>query len=281
MIHDFAQFQERNNLQARSAWERVAAHRRNVTQLILDASPRGGRLCILGSGNCFDIDLIPLLDRFSHVALYDIDPGAMEFGVGYQLTPDHPDRHRIQCHAIDLCGWTTVPIALLESMEQSAPMWKEILSILAQYSVPLPDSAPFDVVASTCMLSQILIPVMKRTPIDPLQLSIAVHIRRGHLDLMWKLAGNHGALALISDFVATDTAPELAYLRSDQLAEKMMQLIRDGNFFSGVNPRVLAAEIAGHPRVKTGMSRVHVHAPWLWQLYDGRAYLVTAFNVAG
>lgn len=84
---------------------------------------------------------------------------------------------------------------------------------------------------------------------------------------------------MISDFVATDTAPELRYLRNDQLADKMMQLIRDGNFFSGVNPRVLAAEIAGHPRVKSGVSRVQVDAPWLWHLYDTRTYLVTAFSV--
>lgn len=268
-------------MQARSAWERVASHRQHVTQLLLDTGSRGGRLCILGSGNCFDIDLIQLLDRFSHIALYDIDEGAMEFGVGQQMVHDHPDRHRIQCHAIDLCGWTALPAPMLESIEQPVPMWQEILSALSQYSVPMPETMPFDVVASTCVLSQILAPVLARSPIDPLPLSIAVHCRRAHLELMWKLAGDDGALVLISDFVATDTAPELWYLRSDQLADKMMQLIRESNFFSGVNPRVLAAEIASHARVTTGRARVQVHTPWLWPLYDARAYLVTALSVVG
>jgi hypothetical protein len=59
----------------------------------------------------------------------------------------------------------------------------------------------------------------------------------------------------------------------------MMQLIREGNFFSGVNPRIIASEIASHPRVKTGAARVHLHPPWLWKLYDARGYLVAAFTV--
>lgn len=281
MTHDFAQTQERNNLQARAAWDRVAPHRQKVTQILLDAAPQGGRLCALGAGNCLDIDIPQLLDRFSQLTLVDIDPVAMDFGIKRQMVDRQGDLHRIQCCAMDLCGWTAIPEPVLQSLQSPSPMWPEILSSISKYTVPMPDSESFDVVASMCVLSQIVSPVMEvsANDPDPAQLSIAVQCRRAHLDLMWRLAGDHGAVVLITDFVATDSSPDLWYMASDQLAQKMMQLIRDGNFFSGVNPRVIASDIASHPRVKTGAARVQLHPPWLWKLYDARGYLVAAFTV--
>jgi hypothetical protein len=279
MTHDFVQIQERNNLQARAAWERVASHRQKVTEILLDAGPRGGRLCLLGAGNCLDIDIPRLLDRFSQLTLVDIDPIAMDFGIKSQMADRPFDLDRVQCCAMDLCGWTAVPESVLQSLQSPTPMWQEILSSISTYKAPIQDSEPFDVVASMCILSQIMAPALTIATNDPTQLSIVVQCRRAHLDLMWKLAGDHGALVLITDFVATDSSPELWYMESNQLADKMMQLIREGNFFSGVNPRIIASEIASHPRVKTGAARVHLHPPWLWKLYDARGYLVAAFTV--
>lgn len=279
MQNNFAQYQENNNLQARDAWDRVALHRQRVTQIILDAGGNGGRLCILGAGNCLDISLARLLDRFSHIALLDIDRNAMEFGIGQQLADQHPGRHRMECHAVDLCGWTNIPDPVVKSLGTSRPMWQELLKAIEQFSFPLGDLASFDVVASTCVLSQIMAPVLLNQPHDPLQLSAAIQLRRAHMDLMWRLAGQEGALVLVSDFVATDTSPELRHLSGGQLRDKMFDLIRNGNFFSGLNPQALASELASHERVRTGNARPQAHDPWLWHLYPSRAYLVVAFSV--
>lgn len=279
MQNNFARYQESNNLQARDAWDRVASHRQKVTQLLLDAGRQGGRLCILGAGNCLDVSLDRLLDQFSHIALLDVDRNAMEFGIRQQIGDQHPGRHRIECKVIDLCGWTTIADPVLKSLETASPKWQEILNFISQFSLTLGEFEPFDVVASTCVLSQIIAPVLLRQPHDPLQLSVAIQFRRAHMDLMWKLAGQEGSLVLISDFVATDTAPELRHLSSDQLGEKMFKLIRNGNFFSGLNPQILESELASHSRVKTGKAHLRVHPPWLWHLYDSRAYLVVAFIV--
>jgi len=279
MTRNFAKCQTINNLQARDAWDRVASHRQHVTQLLLDAAPSGGRLCILGAGNCLDVSLDRLLDRFSHIALFDIDLNAMEFGIRQQISDQHPGRQKIQCNVIDLCGWTGITDPVFESLGTSSPEWQEVLRSISQFSPSLDDFEPFDVVASNCLLSQIIAPVLLRQPHDPLQISLAIEFRRSHLDLMWKLAGQEGSLVLISDFVATDTSPELRYLSSDQLGEKMFELIRNGNFFSGLNPQILAAELAGHTRVKTGKAHPRAHPPWLWHLHESRAYLVIAFSV--
>jgi hypothetical protein len=220
-----------------------------------------------------------LLDQFSHIALLDVDRNAMEFGIRQQIGDQHPGRHRIECKVIDLCGWTTIADPVLKSLETASPKWQEILNFISQFSLTLGEFEPFDVVASTCVLSQIIAPVLLRQPHDPLQLSVAIQFRRAHMDLMWKLAGQEGSLVLISDFVATDTAPELRHLSSDQLGEKMFKLIRNGNFFSGLNPQILESELASHSRVKTGKAHLRAHPPWLWHLYDSRAYLVVAFSV--
>ncbi len=279
MRNHFAKCQENNNLQARDAWDRVAMHRQRVTQILLDAGGNGGRLCILGAGNCLDISLDRLLDRFSHISLLDIDRNAMEFGMRQQIADQHPGRHRMECHALDICGWTNIPDPVVKSLETSEPMWPELLKAIEQFSFPLGDFEPFDVVASTCVLSQIMAPVLLKQPHDPLQLSVAIQLRRAHLDLMWRLAGREGSLVLVSDFVATDSSPELRYLSGDQLRDKMFDLIRNGNFFSGLNPQVLASELSSHERVRTGNASRQAHDPWLWHLYPSRAYLVVAFSV--
>jgi hypothetical protein len=124
-----------------------------------------------------------------------------------------------------------------------------------------------------------IIPAVTRIPLVQMQLLVGVRIRRAHLDLMWALAGTTGSLVLISDMVSTDTAPDLLRMPESNLAARQDELIRQNNFFTGVNPKVLSAEIARHDRVATGQSRLQSHAPWMWPLYERRAYMANALTV--
>src|ERR1043166_2958493 len=77
-----------SNRQTRDAWDRCAAHRRKLHALIAAAnSPPGSRLCVLGAGNCNDIDLRLLERGFAEIHLVDLDRDAIESGIARrQLT---------------------------------------------------------------------------------------------------------------------------------------------------------------------------------------------------
>ena len=55
------------------AW--FASHRQRI-EALLRRSPKGGRLCVLGAGNCNDLDLPELADHFGEIHLVDLDETA-------------------------------------------------------------------------------------------------------------------------------------------------------------------------------------------------------------
>src|SRR4051794_33231597 len=72
-------------------WDGFACHRRKVTGLLVADADRGRtRLCVLGSGNCNDLDLPALLDAHRDVTLVDVDAEALARGVARQGVAGHP-----------------------------------------------------------------------------------------------------------------------------------------------------------------------------------------------
>src|SRR5260370_33575372 len=67
--------------QPRGAWDRYSSHRGKILELVRNGSAgRGGRLCVLGAGNCNDLDLSSLAQQFSKIHLFDLDREALEGG---------------------------------------------------------------------------------------------------------------------------------------------------------------------------------------------------------
>jgi hypothetical protein len=69
--------QLRMNQSTRGQWDWYASHRRAIERLIVPET-RGGRICVLGAGNCNDLDLKWLAGAYAEVHLVDIDPVALE-----------------------------------------------------------------------------------------------------------------------------------------------------------------------------------------------------------
>jgi hypothetical protein len=70
IVHPFLAQQVQLNQGTADNWELFTSHRQQITNLILSNwEGAGGRLCVLGAGNCNDIDLTALTHRFteSHV----------------------------------------------------------------------------------------------------------------------------------------------------------------------------------------------------------------------
>src|SRR3954469_2227543 len=100
---DQASEQALANLSALAHFGSFDEHRRRLTALALSAAPvTEGTLCVLGAGNCFDLDLSALVDRYQAVHLVDLDAAALDRTVARQ---EPKTRERLVLHApLDLSG---------------------------------------------------------------------------------------------------------------------------------------------------------------------------------
>src|SRR3569623_288448 len=67
----------------RCQWDLFAHHRRQIERLIVPPAG-GGRLYVLGAGNCNDLDLAYLATAYAEARLVDIDPAALDRAVDRQ-----------------------------------------------------------------------------------------------------------------------------------------------------------------------------------------------------
>jgi hypothetical protein len=148
-----ADYQARVNRNVAQNREWYASHRARVATLVGGAG-RGGDLCVLGAGNGSDLDLPALTKRFASIHLVDIDGEALE-----RCRADAPAalRKRLVLHAgVDLSGFT----ARLDEWGESFPTEAELgrLALPAIQGILRQLGRAFDVVASTCVLSQLAVP---------------------------------------------------------------------------------------------------------------------------
>lgn len=272
--------QARRNQMARHTWEPYAGHRRHVTDILLaeDASPsnRREKLAVLGAGNCNDIDLNELLHRFHEIHLVDLDIRAVAAGAEYQqLSGDA----RIVIH--DACDLSGIAVWLNgQSPERIGSPDFLIEAANVALSAPLPDLPDdVDVVASTCLLSQL---------IESLEASIGRHksnylnvlfaLRNRHLKMLYELPRPNGRALLITDFVSSDTVPDMNSIPDVALADHAMQWIASQNFFTGLNPYALCALIEQDSWFASRTQKLLLSRPWKWQFVQ-RMYAVCAIDV--
>src|SRR5688500_13382324 len=146
------------------AWDLYAGHRARFTDLLM-SSATGGRLCLLGAGNCNDVDLDKLALQYSAIHLVDIDRAALLAAVS-RHKPDV--QALLHVHApLDLSGFEH----RLKRWKRLAPTAHEIASASSSAITSLGGlPGPFDLVASACVLT-------------PLSFSARDALRDGHRTL--------------------------------------------------------------------------------------------------
>lgn len=261
--------QAHRNLRSRHAWEQYRAHRERVTELLVPpATPaRPARLCVLGAGNCNDIDLGRLADCYQQMHLVDLDEEALEFAVERQ-PPDV--RRRLVTHGgVDVTG-------ALTALDGPPPLGEVNIDGLArslsrQIALDLP--APFQAVASVGLLSQLidtLASVVGRS--HPRLLEAIAALRGAHLRLLADLLAPGGRAVLVTELVSSDTFPELPQVAEAALPSVLGQLVAKKNFFTGANPAVLKGLLESEP-LNTVADAVEFTLPWRWEFVD-RMYAV-------
>jgi hypothetical protein len=241
---------EELNRSTRGQWELFRSHREQVERLILHHLPQPHplllelprtRLCALGAGNCNDLDLRFLCDRVGEVHLVDIDAAALTAAMARQKAED------------------------IANLRRHAP-----------FDLAAPNSLPdrlgrFDIVLSSCVLSQLIAGVRERLGADhPDFPSQRTKMVTQQLWLMLRLLAPGGCGILINDLVSSDTAKGLRQVPPDDLPSLMQRLVADGKTFRELDP----AAITGALDRLSSTGKRYQTRPWLWHLSALRSYLV-------
>lgn len=274
MVNRIQKIQTSRNEASRDAWTNYAAHRARVTKLLRNLSQAASsRLCVLGAGNCNDLDLCELMTKFTEIHLVDIDSLAIDGGMRRQGL-DNSDPVVVHSNvdvtgiAAQLSKWN------LETDDQFAT---KCLQLADDYQ-PL-GLTTYNVVASLCLLSQLIDSIAQTVgPKHPKFLEMVKVIRRRHLRLILELTNPGGVGVLVSDIVSSDTSTELATTSEPQLPQLLERLINEQNFFTGVNPAVLRSLLETDPSLSSLVASIDVTRPWLWD-FGSRCYAVFAIVI--
>ena len=265
------------NLSTRDCWDGYAHHRSVVTNLLVRAgSSDDGSLCVLGAGNCNDLDLQELHRTFSEIHLVDLDDEAIAEGVNRQLP-----REQSKLHQHGHCDITGVTHLLANWSADRLPTNDELDACLTELTQLPPLGLPhtFDVVASVCVLTQLFDSVVGTLgESHPRFIEFITAIRTQHLQLMLNSLRPGGVAVLITDVVASTTLPQLLTIPEADLFPTISRAINEQNFFTGTNPAVLKSLIQSHPKIAPLVTRVRLSRPWRWQLLN-KVHAVYAIEV--
>ena len=233
-------------------------------------------IAILGCGNGNDLDLKKISETFSKIHLFDFDPASLAYLKSQQLDAPEILESVVVESPVDLTGVSEDLDNLPTELNEAQVV--ELAKKARQVADVLP-GRQFDVVVSTSLITQLLASVVDSLGDDSEYKNfMMLAVRDGHLKLMADLIGPGGAGVLVSDFVSSDTLPELATAdTSESVLTVARKAIDERNFFTGTNPwamkDALAKLIAEDP-----FEPWNIASPWRWQIGQSRFYLVTAIN---
>lgn len=269
-----------HNEKTSSGWESYASHRQKVSAITIAAaqgvaSDGQPSCCILGAGNGNDLDLALISTSFSSIHLFDLDESALKrIKHRYRDQPDVLSRLVVE-EPVDVTAIYEKLDTFHSSPSCSLTQLIESASIASMCDNSL-SGRTFDVVVSVCLLSQLINAVVYTFRNDENTMNqVLLAVRNGHLNLLSRLSGKSGRTILITDFVSSDTLPQLVDADDDEkLLAAARTAIDSRNFFSGTNPWAIIEKLktylspADHPSLG-------VSPPWRWQL-GPRFFAVTA-----
>ena len=225
-------------------------------------------ICVLGAGNCNDLDLAWLTKAYREVHLVDIDNDALERAAKRQRVDG-----KVTLHApVDLTSAADV-VGRWGGIKPDGAQVESYLTTMRD--APFPALGPFGVVLSPCVLSQLLFPIRKLMGSDHARYpEVRSAIRSRHLRLMHSLLepGGEGILAI--DLVSSETFPDLARVAESQLPDLMQRLISNGKFFKGLQPEAFKATLGSDAELRLGLPTLRFIPPWRWHLALNKSFLV-------
>lgn len=268
------QFEEQraSNASGLSYFDAFRGHRESMTRLIAESQRLGGdRLCVLGAGNAYDLELEELLTRFAEVHLVDIDAEAV--ARARLRVPEGP-RARLFAHApLDVSG-------MFEHLERWARLQVTLQELIAAPAVGAQRIAaslpgPFDVVVSTCLLTQLQLTLLHSLG-DRHQLFVALRefLTLTHLRTLAALTKAEGRALLVTDLCESAVFPAGRPRNDADLPALMAELVAAGHVIHSSHPELIALTLGDDPVLVRAFGKGQVSVPWLWQNGPQRRFLV-------
>ena len=283
--------QQRANRSTVDEWERFATHRAHVTRLLLEkgsAAP-SPTLCVLGAGNCNDVDLAQVAAVYERIELVDLDVQALSGAVARHAPAV---REKIGCHApLDVSG----VLGRLPQWRRMNTSESELLSLPQLHAQRIADvlGRRFDCVLSCGLLTQLHLPIVEALGAEhPLFEAATQTLLLTHLRLLRGLTSGGGCALLVTELTSNLTLPALdETLSSAELARLFDVVVRQGNVMRIADPIGLRQVIADDPLLRElrvsfgaesegaeseGAGSEGTVSPWLWEQGPKRRYLTYA-----
>lgn len=244
-------------------------------ELIFSARRAGpSRLCVLGAGNCNDLDLQALVQAFREVRLVDLDGHALEAACRRQHMAGPATL--IRQGGTDL-GGIAERLAAVGRTAATQREKQELLHLAA--NPPKVDlGGPFDIVVSTCLLTQLMNAAVDalgdRHPKLP---ELLAAIRTSHIRLLARSVRAGGAGVLVTDVASSDSCPRIATAVDGDLAGLEESIAANGQYFLGVQPALIEEQLRTDVYLSSRIGTITQTRPWKWQITSRRAYLVVGF----
>jgi hypothetical protein len=254
-------------------FERFSGHRRNLTALVTRARPSAPepRLCVLGAGNAFDLDLDALLLSFAEVHLVDIDAAALGRARARASAALAP---RLFAHApLELSGM----FHELERWDAQHTAPQELLNAPARGAQAIAASlpGPFEVVASTCLLTQLQLTLLGVLGESHQMFGVLRElVTVTHLHALAALTAPSGNAVLVTDLCDDSAFPAGRPRDEADLAPLMQQLLDTGHVIYSAHPEVFKMTLQDDPVLARAFATGENSVPWLWQNGPGRRFLV-------
>ncbi len=257
--------QQSRNAQTRDAWQHFAGHRQQVMELLRPESESPeARLCVLGAGNCNDVDLAVLSAQYARIDLIDWDEAAIKAGVWRQLKHS---ANQVAIHSgLDL---TSIAGDLSQCSAAQPPSDRQISELCSRATAAsVPNGiAPVNTAASLCLLSQLMeMCAAALGPDHPRLPDLAQAVRAGHLRQLAGCLRPGGKGVVVTDLVSSDTAAELQRIGPPDLPRLLYRLLSEGNLFLGLHPQALLGAFQTDPVLKRAAIGCRVTPPWLWSM---------------
>jgi hypothetical protein len=268
--------------QVRRSWEDYETHRTRLHRL-LQAAQRAEGLCVLGAGNCDDLDLPRLVRLFGEVHLVDLDGAALAQGLA---RVSEKDRASITLHGgVDLSG----VVDRIDRWGDTFPAMAELEALPGEIAnaVAARVGRRFDVVLSACLLSQLFLPLKETLLLgmnDWQRLFTAVE--RTHLATVAALTREGGTGVLAVDVASSHKLPELTAHAGPEtwegLAAPIGLAIAARKVTLTPDPQELLHLLA-QPPLAALAERPRLTDPWVWTVTPQLHALVYAlvFTRAG
>lgn len=281
MRPDLHQHYLKRNEESRDLRDSFQGHREKVmqlitgtaTQLLQDETAKMPSLALLGAGNCLDVDLNKLQERFETVHLVDVDGDSIAMAASQSAHSSQCELHAPFDVAAPLMSLTRRDFEAGDSESMATA-----LQALSAEDVANPILGA-DVVVSLCLLSQLVETLSGIIGENHAAFPNALKaVRIGHLRRMLNMLRPGGVAILISDVVSSVTAPELVDVEDSELPDLVRKLIDARNFFSGTNPAFVLTELNLLTKTAGGPESVHTIDPWKWQP-GGRTFAVYGMRI--